>query len=235
MENIRLRAAAIITIALLMIMIFGCSSVASIGDVDDSEKNQVVNNFRDQINYYNDQISKFQVALPLDIPENERASIYARNESTIKEYLAKIAKLENEIDRFLVLSSKDQVNQLNFVGDPKEVSNAYLLVKYADNLENEDMRSSSTSFSGKLRGIVENLWYREVIVQVIGPGSFFREFTIKARGQSPAFNLPVIGEYTALFIFGRETRPITKKVGPNIVYYGPNGETYDYKVTLSAW
>lgn len=221
----------------ILVLFFGCSSVASIGDVKEFEKTQVIENFHAQIRYYNDQIEKLQVVLPVNLSESERASIYTRNEALIKEYSAKIYKLENEIDRFLVLSSKDQVTRLDFTGSPKEVSNAYLLVQYANNLGDQNNFSNypSDSSSGKLKGIIENQWYREVVVQVCGPGGFFREFTVKARGQSPVFNLPIIGEYTAVFIFGRESKPIKKIVGPNIVYYGSNGELYDYKATLQTW
>lgn len=230
--------ALLVITALLLVLFFGCYSNASIGDVERFEKTQVIENFRNQIDYYNDQIEKLQVVLPRNIPENERVNIISRNEALVKEYSTKIANLENKIDSFLVLSGKDRINRLDFTGNAKEVSNAYLLVKYADNLDDQDnfYNSSSTFFSSeKLKGIIENLWYRDVIVQVIGPGGFFREFIVKARGSSPAFNLPIIGDYTAIFNSVRETRSITKKVGPNIVYYGSNGEPYDYKATLLAW
>jgi len=237
MKNTIQKSLQALSIAILVIF-FGCSSVASIGDVKEFEKTQVIENFHAQIRYYNDQIEKLQVVLPLNIPENERVNIISRNEALVKEYSAKIYNLENEIDRFLVLSGKDRVTRFEFTGDPQKVADAYVSVMYADNLDNTDNfpNSSSVSFSSeKLKGIIENQWHREVIVQICGPGGFFREFTIKARGQSRVFNLPVIGKYTAIFIFGRDIKLIEKMVGPNIVYYGSNGEPYDYKVTLPTW
>lgn len=150
----------------------------------------------------------------------------------ISNYQNKIDELEINLNSLIITGTDKGTRQsVNLTGkDPKKIAEAYLLVKYADNIgKNKNVIGDSTSQN--LKGIIVNNWYYEVTARVTGPGNFFREFNIKPNRKSPVFTLPVIGEYTTVFITSNDSKMITKSVGPNIVYYD-DAEAYDYKVTL---
>jgi len=161
---------------------------------------------------------------------------YDKIDSPVIDYYQKVDFLENQLnDLIAVTAGKDARQRMNLKSrDPRKAAEAYLLVKYADNFKSDQSVSARQTIetdSGKLKGIVVNNWYQEVIAQVTGPANFFREFNIKPNGKSPEFTLPIIGDYTTVFIYGSERRAVSKKVGPNIVYY-ENTTAYDYKATL---
>jgi len=153
----------------------------------------------------------------------------------IASYYQKINFLEDQLDDASVaIIGKDTKQHTKLKSrDPRKSAEAYLLMKYADNLDqhgNGNYVKESVDSVG-LKGIVVNNWYYEVIAQVTGPGNFFREFNIKPNKKSPEFSIPVVGEYTTTFIFGNQRKMITKQVMPNIIYYDGN-VVYAYKTTL---
>lgn len=160
---------------------------------------------------------------------------YEKDSSSVLHYREKRDFLENQLNKLIAASASKNDRQYMDLNskDPRKVADAYLLVKYADNLKNNQSLSEQPvkPDSGQLKGIIVNNWYYEVIAQVTGPANFYREFDIRANGKSPEFSLPVQGEYTTTFIYGYERRTVSKKVGYNIIYY--EGKTpYDYKATL---
>ncbi len=181
------------------------------------------------------QVSKYQENISL-IVEKKAGHLNKEDSLLIVNYRQKIDILETSLNNLIVSTSgKDTKEIMNLESkDPRKSAEAYLLVKYADNIKSSYGDSSelaTESMGDKLKGIVVNNWCNEVTVKVTGPANFYREFNLKPNGKSPVFVLPFIGEYTTVFIYGNETRIVTKKVGPNIIYYD-GAAAYDYKATL---
>lgn len=164
------------------------------------------------------------------------AALLVETDSLIKVYQTKIMNLEDQmVASITVAASKDQENRVELKSrNATEFADAYLTIKYADNLSANNGSAQANANSGKqLTGMVENTTYdNPVIVTVTGPANFRREFTLGAKAKSPEFELPAIGNYTAYFVSGRNrTACVTKKAGPNIVYY--DGATpLDFKATF---
>jgi protein involved in ribonucleotide reduction len=166
----------------------------------------------------------------------------ANNDSLYIIYQSMIAELEKQINTLLVrTSNQDKYSSIDLESrDPKRFADAYLLIKYADNLKSEQNESANQTAneensdnSPKLIGILENTRNSDVIAEVTGAGNFYREFYIKAHSKSQVFSLPFIGEFTTTFIscLDKNDRDcITKPVGPNIEYWD-SGTRYAYKAT----
>jgi hypothetical protein len=164
------------------------------------------------------------------------AALLVETDSLIKVYQTKIMSLEDQMVASVTAAvNKDEENRVELKSrNATEFADAYLTIKYADNLSANNGGAQANANSGKqLMGMVENTTYdNPVVVTVTGPANFRREFTLGAKSKSPAFELPAIGNYTAYFISGRNrTACVTKKAGPNIVYY--DGATpLDFKATF---
>lgn len=163
------------------------------------------------------------------------AALLVETDSLIKVYQTKIMSLEDQMVASVTAAvSKDSENRIELKGrNVTEFADAYLTIKYADNLSANNGGATNANSGKQLMGMVENTTYdNPVVVTVTGPANFRREFTLGARAKSPVFELPVIGNYTAYFISGKNREAcITKKAGPNIVYY--DGATaLDFKATF---
>ena len=226
MKKIVVIAAAIILSMVATEVAFGQSQAYS-GDKSLKEIRRTVRVIHRQIKNYEKSIRIMIMKKSGDLSQGDSL--------LISNYQNKIDELEINLNSLIIAgANKDTRQSLNLTSkDPKKVAEAYLLVKYADNIgkSQNTVNADGTNQSSRLKGIIVNNWYYEVTAQVTGPGNFFREFNIKPNRKSPVFVLPVIGEYTTVFITSNESKMIAKPVGPNIVYYD-DAIAYDYKVTL---
>ena len=226
MKKIVVIAAAAMILSMVATEAFGQSQAYS-GDKSLKE-------IRRTIRVIHRQIKNYEKSIRIVIMK--KSGDLSRNDSLlISNYQNKIDELEITLNSLIIASvNKDTRQSMNLTSkDPKKVAEAYLLVKYADNIgkSQNTVSADNANQSSRLKGIIVNNWYYEVTAQVTGPGNFFREFNIKPNRKSPVFVLPVIGEYTTVFITSNKSKMIAKPVGPNIVYYD-DAIAYDYKVTL---
>lgn len=155
----------------------------------------------------------------------------ARTDSLITVYEQKKSDLEDQLINFTVTAAgKDEQNSVTLKSrNVNALADAYLTVKYADNMS---ATNGTGGASKQLIGMVENSGFlNPVIVKVTGPGNWTREFTLKSKDKSPEFELPYPGSYTAMFVSKYGTRCVTKRVGPNTVYYDGD-KALDFKATL---
>lgn len=202
---------------------------------------------------YLDQIADYRESITDLQKQNERLLIRTRvstdqailarnyqrisgNDSLIALYNKKISFLEDRANEFLaVAAGKDQQVYTDLRGKPMEVANARLLTAYADNMSNGGSIPSATETNNNdntsLRGIVVNEWYKPVLAKITGPGGFYREFSLPARGGKATFKIPIPGSYTTTFQSSYESRTVTKVVSFNTIY-NYDGQDYDYMATL---
>jgi hypothetical protein len=215
----------VIAVAIILSMVateaFGQSQVYS-GDKSLKEIRRTIRVIHRQINSYEKSIRV--------VIMKKSGKLSVSDSLLISNYQNKIDELEINLNSLIIASANNSVRQsMNLTNkDPKKVAEAYLLVKYADNLGGGSLEQNIASTN--LKGILVNDTYYNVIAQITGPGNFFREFDIKARGKSREFFLPMIGEYVTIFIYRNQSATVTKKVGPNIIYYD-GGTAYSYKAT----
>lgn len=160
------------------------------------------------------------------------------NDSLITFYQKESKNLRAQANGFVAIAAaKDKQSYLDLRGGkPEELANAYLVASYAENIGSYKNAASSSLDPSALKGKVRNMWSRDVTAKVTGPGNFYLEFYLKPGTSSPAFPLPFIGIYTTTFVTGTESKSVTKRVGPNIVYYDyDTGEKLDYMATLPAY
>ncbi|MFA5023894.1 MAG: hypothetical protein WC523_02980 [Patescibacteria group bacterium] len=208
--------------------------------------------FWNQINVYQDKVddlkkdnNKFIQRVRYTRDSNEYYNYAYQiqdNDSLIKFYQGEINTLTQRAADFVAkATTKDQQNYLDLRGNnPTELANAYLIAAYANNMGQYKNAATAVANTDQnptaLKGVVQNLWQRDVIAKVTGPGNFYREFFLTPGAKSDIFELPFIGDYTATFISGNEVKSVVKKVGPNIVYYCkmPSGKTtpLDFLATL---
>lgn len=202
--------------------------------------------YLDQIADYRDQVKELN-------KQNERLLIrsntnnnlltercYAKinqNDSMISLCNKRISFLEEQANQFVAIAAgKDVQNYADLRGKPMEVANANLLVAYANTMSNGKSSGMSAIDMDKnddtsLRGIVVNEWYRPVLAKITGPGGFYREFSLPARGGKATFKVPFPGNYTTVFQSSYESRVVTKVVSFNTIY-NYDGQDYDYMATL---
>ena len=228
-----MRKARIIAMVMLASMMAAVSAYSqsqiAFGDKSIREQKRIIRVIRGQVDEYRLSIKQ--------ITKYNTNHLTKEDSASISNYNKKIDYLENQLDNLIAaMAGKDAKYNANLENrDPRKVAEAYLLMKYADNLGNKkESASSEGSDSAKLKGIVVNNWFREVGVQIVGPGNFFLEFSLKPNEKSPVFSLPIIGEYTAVFICGNERKSVTKQVKPNVLYYD-GSVAYDFKATLPAY
>lgn len=235
-------------IFLVVVGFYGCRdlSVIKFGDksLEDIKKSQEL--FADKIDYYQQKIKNLQeensqltdqlIQSPADSLLGYKKMI-KRNDSLAVYYQNELKLVESQETEFLFTAAgKDRRAVTKLSGDAKEVADAYLIYRYADNMigvgnANQTAEKEKNNQTG-LKGILVNDRFDDVIARVTGPGSFFREFSIKAHSKTPPFPLPFIGRFTTTFISCRnenDRRSITKTVGPNIIYWD-EGQPYDYRV-----
>ena len=150
-------------------------------------------------------------------------------------YQQKILELDDQLSAFTInVAGKDQQNVMALKSrNVSEFADAYMTIKYADNLSsNSKADPNSVSMGRELQGIVENASYLSpVVVRITGPAQFSVEYTLEAKEKSPEFTMPCIGCYTATFTSSYGVRCVTKRVWPNSVYYD-NGQAFGFKATL---
>ncbi|MFA6994808.1 MAG: hypothetical protein WC249_00115 [Patescibacteria group bacterium] len=232
-----------LVVVFLGLSFVGCTGGSlSVGDKNSSEVKESRNFFLDRISYYKDEISDLKNENLFLEQSNDTSSVgkakhnqmIIANDLEIDKYQQKISLAEDRLDEFVEKSAgkADRTSINLYGGEPLEMAEAYATIRYADNTSGYQNAASTVSSKG-LVGVVENAGnLREVVVKIIGPAAFYREFTLTARKKSPTFNIPMPGNYTATFFNRSEIRVVTKKVGPNIVYYDDEGKAYDFKATL---
>ncbi|MHB8903556.1 MAG: hypothetical protein ACYC40_00400, partial [Patescibacteria group bacterium] len=119
------------------------------------------------------------------------SALLIENDSLIRIYQQKIMLLEDQmITSITTAASKDREDRVELKSnDVTALADAYLTVKYADNMSAGV--NSEVSTGKKLVGMVENCTYdNPVVVKISGPGNskiFTREFTLGSRQKSPEF------------------------------------------------
>ena len=172
-------------------------------------------------------------SIVIDSLEKRSQRCWKQTESLINSYQQKILNLNDELSAFTInAAGKDQQNVMALKSrNVSEFADAYMTVKYADNMSTP--ANVSDLNSKKLIGIVCNESYKNpVVVYVNGPANFHREFTLTSKSKSEEFTLPCIGKYTATFIGNFPNTCVTKRVWPNTVYYGKDGKAYDFMAAL---
>jgi len=223
---------------LLPVFLGGCavSSVSS-GDQDLEVIKSANQMFAEQIAGYRDKIEDLQddnELLLMVEPKNTRIS---RNDSLITIYQAKIDDLENVSDDFLQRAAgKDKKTKIELRGyDPLEMSEAYMIMKYADNLQSGGSTiGAMNTGTGQLQGIVINTRNETVLAMVEGLG-FKQEFLLKPR-EKQTFVLPSFGRYKTTFTStynSNNVACVTKNVGPNYTYHDDEGASYSYMATAT--
>lgn len=234
-----------LVIIFLGLSLAGCTGGSlSVGDKNSQEVKTSENFFLNRISFYEDKIADLNEENQLLLVGNDTTSIRQNvqkiktNKILISKYRKKIALNEDNLDSFIENSAgKADKTRINlYGGEPLEMAEAYATIRYADNTSGYHNAASTVSDGANkmgLVGIVENAGnLREVVVKITGPAAFYREFTLTSRKKSPIFDIPMPGNYTATFVNRNEMRTVTKRVGPNIVYYDDEGKAYDFKATL---
>lgn len=147
------------------------------------------------------------------------------NKNLIVSYRSKKSFLENSLDSLLVRqANKDEYKNIKLSGgDPKEMAEAYAIIKYAD--------GNGQVQTAPLIGLLRNSAYWDVVAQVSGPANFFRSYELKPGQVSGTFSLPGPGLYIARFVWGNRSSEVAVNVGPNIqYYYGP--QKFDFMASL---
>ncbi|MFA5155712.1 MAG: hypothetical protein WC453_04790 [Patescibacteria group bacterium] len=211
-----------------LLILTGCSfSTGTFGDKSLSQSYEEQEAIRQRVSDYqkkidnllqsNEDVTSRLAEILVDSTTSESVARYrmviAANDSLIAVYRAKIHRLENEGDRTLLdIAAKNEHNSVVLEStSAREISEAYFLIKYADNL--------ATGNISTLTGIVANNTSSEVSVKVVGPMNFRWDYVLKARQKSPEFTLPCPGWYTATFTNGYDDSSVKKEVGPRIFYF----------------
>jgi len=240
-NSLRINLLAVVVI-LVATMFGSCArSLVSVGDKNIAEVAASQKIFQDKIKVYREEIISlnkknyyFEQLAANTQDSTTRWQYYKKisvNDSVINVIMQKVNSLEDQGDEFIVRAAgKDKNEIINlYGGDPYKLAEAYSLIKYSNNAS----VASALDPSGGLIGIVENTTYRKNVgVLITGPANFSREFMLGPRQESPSFKIPMPGNYTVTFLDGFNKVSITKKVGPNIIYYGSDGSKYDFKATL---
>lgn len=223
---------AMLTIMVISASVFSQRSVYSSGDKSSTEIACSQKQFKSLISDLKSSLADLQkqqdklVARYLRNPQGLEQVIRA-NDSLIIQYQKKIENLEDQQIQFVVnAAGKDKKQNIALKSyDVEEFANAYLTVKYADNI------GAPENTEKKLFGVVENATYlNPVVVRICGPANFLLEFTLKAKEKSQAFDIPMIGSYTATFISRAGQASVTKRVWPTARYFD-EGKQIDFKAT----
>lgn len=158
-------------------------------------------------------------------------------DSMLNLYKDKIMSLESQVVISTVnAAGKDKLEYANLTGKPIDVANAFLLIEYGKKMLSNgttSARSVEKADSTSMIGIIVNEWRKSVVVRVVGPGNFVREFKLDAYNGKAVFKIPYPGNYLATFSSTSESKSITKPVGPNIAYEY-KGKWYDYMSSLPS-
>lgn len=163
-----------------------------------------------------------------------------QNLKLISGYRQKINLLEEESDSFLINvagKSDYKIKELRS-RDPRAVAEAEMMLAYADKIRansgqaKETINGNDSSGIGK-RILINNRWYREVVVKITGPNYLSFECELKGKEKKEVFLdeelLP--GTYEIKFIGPQEDRTVRKKVGPLNIYEN-GGKQYALMATL---
>lgn len=213
------------------------------GDKNNKEIKKSIKIFRNQISAYQDKVDELRAENKKMIASFESSTdtlalsrysgCISENNSLISWYVQQISYLEDRSNNLIVATAGDEdQNYFRLRGDAQGAADAYLLITYADKIKSGGWNADSMN----LRGRVVNNWYYPVTAIVEGPGKFYREFHLKANNGSASFQIPFPGYYTTTFISStNERKYLSKKVGPNIIYYDDKGNVYDYMATLPRY
>ncbi len=216
------------------------------GDKDNSSITASVANFDREISKYEARISSLQKENERLIARFERSSSKAVMEATeksivlndelIAEYRQKLLTIEDIRSEFLAeAAGKDKQAFVASRGNNpvklQAAADAYTQMVYADAYVNA-AAAGKTSTKG-LKGIVLNKYYRDAHVVVHGPAGFRQEFFLDRNKGQAVFEIPMPGDYTAVFNYGEQKAVVSKPVelGPGKGSF-IDGEKYDFSAML---
>ena len=217
------------------------------GDKDNSSITASVANFDREISKYEARISSLQKENERLIARFERSSSkavmesaetsIAKNDELISEYHQKLLTIEDIRSEFLAeAAGKDQqafvVSRGNNPVKLQAAADAYTQMVYADAYV-KNMSTSGNNHSTGLKGIVLNKYYRDAHVVVHGPAGFRQEFFLDRNKGQAVFEIPMPGDYTAVFNYGEQKAVVSKPVelGPGKGSF-IDGERYDFSAML---
>ncbi|MBN2854304.1 hypothetical protein JXK06_02085 [Patescibacteria group bacterium] len=211
------------------------------GDKDAKEIASSIAAFDELINGYKRSVSDLQrenekMVADFQKPGGEQfAQSYAKktatNDSLINLYRSKIFELQETKQDFLEMTAGNAKRRtVQFRGsDPRKLEIAagmYIQETYILNMNKQGVVNVG------LNGIVVNKYYRATQVTVFGPAGFRQEFFLEPKCEA-IFEIPIPGNYTAVFKYGDQTATVVKPVelGPGKGTF-VNGERYDFSAIL---
>lgn len=130
-----------------------------------------------------------------------------KTDSIIDLYQQKIMMLEDQMITFAVTAAgKDQLSKVELKSrNVTALADAYLTVKYADNMNSVANGNSLSVDSAR----IENNWYNPVYVTVKGPAGFHTSFTLGSK-KHVVLPISIPGGYTVFYTYGNTTKCVGK-------------------------
>ena len=221
----------------------------SFGNKSLKEAEKVIALFNEQIQSFEKKIDELSLQNDSLWPRFEEGkeeakkarNLYARHAELILSYEEEILAIEKMKKDFIWQISLQGEKALRFkTSSPAKIraaAEAYSVISYAEAQSAGGQATVAEVSATKLKGLAVNDHYSDVVVVIMGPGSFRRSAPLARRGGTFNFDVPYPGTYIFSFYYKGGVKRVSVDCKPGLsVFYDNDGNKYDLKATLmSSW